>query len=240
MADILLIVLIFVIIWIGYYLLFSPNSQILGTVFWRSDKKNDKRISLTFDDGPNEPYTSQILNVLKKYNIKATFFPVGQNIARDNNTLKKMFEAGHIIGSHSYNHALLAPILTPSFKNEIDQSQKLIKNITGRTPALFRPPWFFRQPAMLNYAKKSGLNTITGTFGSYWEVFHVSAEQIAADTIKATKPGTILVFHDGYNNKGDSRDETVAALEILIPKLIKNGYKFVTVPELLNIRAYQD
>jgi len=241
MFNILIVVLVLIIIvWLGYYLLFSSTSQLLGPVFYRTKETEDKIIALTFDDGPNEPYTSQILEVLKKYNVKATFFPVGQNIIRNKATLKKTFEAGHIIGCHSFSHALFNPFLRPNFKSEIDKSQKIIENIIGKKPALFRPPWFFRQSFMLNTAKKAGLVTITGIFGSRGEVFQKDAEKIAADALSAVKPGLILVFHDGYNNKTAGRDKTVSALEIFIPKLIKDGYKFATVPELLNIRAYQD
>ena len=239
MNQTLIIILLVAIVYFAYYILFSPWSQVLGKIFY-SFKTTKKLVALTFDDGPNEPYTSKILDVLNKYGVKATFFPVGQNIARFPEVLKKMDREGHIVGVHSYNHALLAPILTPNFKEEIAKSQKLIYKLIEKKPTLFRPPWYFRQPSMLKTVGKSGMICVTGTFGSTWEVFQVSAKKIASDAIKVTKPGTILTFHDGYNNKTASRTRTIEALEILIPKLQKDGYTFVTVPELLDIKTYQN
>jgi peptidoglycan/xylan/chitin deacetylase (PgdA/CDA1 family) len=239
MNQILITILIIAVLYFAYYVLFSPWSQILGKIFYKI-KTTNKLVALTFDDGPNEPYTSEILDVLQKYNVKATFFPVGQNIVRFPKTLEKIDREGHVVGIHSYNHALLAPILTPKFEAEISKSQKLICGIIGKKPTLFRPPWYFRQPSMLGTVRKAGMVCVTGTFGSTWEVFQVNAKRIASDALKVTKPGTILTFHDGYNNKKASRTETVEALKMLLPKLQKDGYKFVTVPELLAIKAYQD
>lgn len=229
----ILVIIILILISIPIYLIFfSPKSQLLGKVIYEV-KTNKKIVALTFDDGPNEPYTSQILEILAKYNIKATFFPVGENIVRESDALKKMTEAGHEIGIHSYSHAFFKPIISLTYKDEILKSQTLIKKITGQTPTLFRPPWFFRTSSMLKSVKALDLTPVTGTFGSFWEVFKVSPQKIASDGIKNTKPGTILVFHDGYNNRGTNRNKTVQAVAILVPKLIQDGYKFMTVSELL-------
>ena len=231
--TVIILVLIIVLFVLIYYPFFSSSSQILGEVIFR--KFTDKKVvALTFDDGPNEPYTSQILDVLKKYNIKATFFPVGENIVREKVALKRIADEGHIIGIHSYSHAFFAPIISPAFKKEIKKSQDLIQNITGQKPTLFRPPWFLRSSAMLKTAQNFGLTTITGVFGSRWELM-VSSKKIAHDAIKHTSPGVILVFHDGYNNKKAKRNRTVEAIAIVIPQLLKAGYKFVTVPQLLDM-----
>lgn len=236
MLELIIIVLSLIFIFfVIYYVFFAPTSQILGKVISRGTQIDKKIVALTFDDGPNEPYTSQILAILKRYGIKATFFPVGENVVRERKTLKKIFESGHVIGNHSYSHSFFAPITSPSYKKEIDKTQDLIADITGKAPALFRPPWFFRTSAMLKTAKKSGMATITGTFASCWEVFQVSHQKIAKDAIKNIRPGTILVFHDGYNNKKATRTKTIEALEIVISHLFESGYKFVTVPQLLEM-----
>ena len=224
-----MIVVLFVVI---YFPFFSIGNQLLGKVVYRKLTK-EKLIALTFDDGPNEPYTSQILDILKKYNIKATFFPVGENIVRQKQILKRMSNENHVVGIHSYSHAFFSPFLSPSFKKEIASSQDVIINTIGKKPFLFRPPWLFRTPAMIKTAKKFGLTTISGSFGSYFEVFKVNPSKIAHDAINNTRPGTILIFHDGYNNKGTDRSKTVQALQIYIPAVQKLGYRFVTVPELI-------
>ena len=227
----IIIFLVLISIFVIYYINFSPSTQILGPVVFVGKTKN-KIVALTFDDGPNEPYTSQILNILKQHNVKATFFPVGENIIRHKSIIMKMKNDGHVIGNHSFSHAFFAPIFSPDFKDQIVRSQKVIENVTGQAPVLFRPPWFFRTKKMLQTARKLGFTTITGTFASNWEVFKVNPNKIANDAFRRTHPGTILVFHDGYNNKKTDRTKTVEAIRTLIPKLLKVGYKFVTVPEL--------
>jgi peptidoglycan-N-acetylglucosamine deacetylase len=224
---------------LSYFLFFSSTSQLFGAVKYQGQSGEKKLIALTFDDGPNEPYTSQILETLRNQGVKATFFLVGENAARYPEITQKIFAEGHIIGNHAYCHRFLAAIFHPSFKDEITKTQDLILQLVGKKPALFRPPWFFRQPLMLKAVNKLGLTTITGTFGSYWEVFQLSHEGIADQALKRIKSGTILVFHDGYNNRGASREKTVEAVKIVIPKLLAAGYHFVTVPQLLDIKSYQ-
>jgi peptidoglycan/xylan/chitin deacetylase (PgdA/CDA1 family)/GT2 family glycosyltransferase len=221
-----------------YYLFFSSTSQVFGKVIYGT-KNQEKLIALTFDDGPNEPYTSQIVDILDKYQIKGTFFEVGENIELYPAITYRIFKEGHIIGNHSYSHSFKKPLLQPSYNDEIKKTQAIIYGLTGKKPALFRPPWFFRDPLMLHTAKKYNLEVITGTFGSNLEVFQPGYDEIAEAAINKIKSGQILVLHDGYNAKGASREETVQALEIIIPRLLKEGYRFVTVPELLHVRPYQ-
>lgn len=233
---ILIIVLFLILFTIVYYPFFAPGTQFLGKVIFHYKVTNKKLIALTFDDGPNDPYTSQILNLLAKFNIKATFFPVGENIIREKETFKNIFNQGHEIGNHSYSHALFAPIFSPRYEREITKAQNLIIDIIGKPPVFFRPPWFFRNPLMLKTAKKMKLKSVTGTFASYLEVFQVKSHKITSDALRKIKPGTILVFHDGYNNKKAKRSNTVESLKLLIPDLLKSGYKFVTLSELLNMK----
>lgn len=224
-----------------YYLFFSPTSQAFGKVIFKINTKQ-RIIALTFDDGPNEPYTSEILDTLKEYNIKATFFEVGKNIEKHPKTTERIFKEGHIIGNHTYSHSIKKPLFHPFLEDEISRNQDIIYKITGKKPTLFRPPWLFREPFIQKTLRKKNLIMITGTFGSNFEVFQPKYDyrKIANDAIKKVKPGAILIFHDGYNTKGGYREDTVKALRIIIEELLKRGYKFVTVPELLKISAYQN
>ncbi len=228
----------FIFICLVYYFFFSSTSQFFGVVRYRADVGTAKNIALSFDDGPNEPYTSELLDVLRDNEIKATFFIVGQNALRHPETVKRAFSEGHIIGNHSYKHSIFAPIMSPDFVEEIKKTQKILESLIGKRPALFRPPWFFRQRAMLKTARDNGLATVTGTFGSRFEPMGINSQKIISDTIKKAKPGMILVFHDGYDNKGARRRETVDAIKKIIPVLSGMGYSFVTVPEILNTAAY--
>lgn len=232
------IVLTIVFIFGIYYFFFSPKSQYFGRVIWQGPE-HDKSVALSFDDGPNEPYTSELLELLKKHNIKATFFVVGENALRFPEPVKKMIAEGHIIGNHSLSHNFLIPIFDPYYKAEISETQDILEKFIGQKPALFRPPWFFRQSKMLKTASHFGLTTVTGTFASPWEVFQINSSAIARKAVELTGSGTILVFHDGYNNSTASRHKTIQAVELTIKQLLEKGYKFVTIPELLNIPAYQ-
>jgi len=221
-----------------YFLFFSANSQVFGKVISHENTKQ-KIIALTFDDGPNEPYTSEILDILDKYNIKATFFEVGENIERYPTTTERIFQEGHVIGNHSYSHSFKKNFSHPFFKDEIEKTQDIIFGVTGKKPALFRPPWFFRDPLIMKTAKKYGLVIITGKFASNAEGAQHRSELNIDEISEQVKPGRILIFHDGYNNKRADRSQTVKAIEVLAPQLIKDGFTFVTIPELLDIQPYQ-
>ncbi len=220
-----------------YYLFFSSASQSLGPVVARSETE-EKLVALSFDDGPNEPFTGELANILHEYNVRATFFCVGQNVERSPESLKRLDRDGHCIGNHSYSHSLITQLFPDRALQGLTRTQDIITATIRKRPAFFRPPWFFRTPAMLSRVRKLGLTTVNGTFGSYVEVFHVSGKYMAERALKKTRPGAILVFHDGYNNKGAERTETVDAIRLLIPQLLKAGYKFVTIPELLSLPAY--
>lgn len=216
----------------AYAVFFYPRSQIAGNVIYRVPSPNKKVVALSFDDGPNDPFTSEILNILRAHGVKATFFIVGRNAERDPKTVQKIFREGHAIGNHSYSHDFFAPLRFPHFENEIVKTQEILFALTGKKPIIFRPPWFFRQPFMLRTAARLGLHTVTGAFASNWEVLQISAAEIARAAYRRTKPGTILCFHDGYNTHGGNRAKTVEAIQLLVPRLLQDDFTFVTIPQL--------
>ena len=153
--------------------------------------------------------------------------------------IKRAAREGHSIGNHSLSHRFRNYFVEASFAAEITANQKLITDAIGRTPALFRPPWLFRTPWLLNSLKRFGLQPVSGTFVNNREIFQPSAQAIASSAYRRTKPGTILIFHDGYNAKGAPRGATIQAVEILIKRLRAEGYDFATVDQLLKVPAYQ-
>ena len=203
----------------------SPHSQLFGK-FPSKITTNGKIVYLTFDDGPNEPYTSQIIDYLNSKKIKATFFVVGECAKKYPKTIKKMHDSGHIIGNHTKSHKFFNYIKTPAMQKEIQDNQAIIKRITGEEPKLFRPPWLFRNPILLKSAKELGLKPISGVFCHPLEVFQIDAHQIAKGAINQAKPGQIIIFHDGYNAKGGNRAQTVEALKLTVEELTKQGYTF--------------
>ncbi len=225
---------LFLIIVIGaYYLLMWPKSKILG--YYPYDVKTEEKIiALTFDDGPSIPYTTDLLKVLEKYKVMASFFLVGKNVEKNPELAREIFEAGHSIGNHAYSHNIFKYLSSPSLKDEITKTQEIIFKATGKRPILFRSPWLIRTSSMFKVLRDNSLTPISGLFGTQKEVWQVSAETIYRDAIRQVSPGKILIFHDGFTKNGD-RTETIKAIDFLIPQLKKQGYKFMKVEELLKL-----
>lgn len=228
-----------VVVGLIYFLCFSPRSQALGYFSYRK-KTTEKVVAFTFDDGPNPPHTQKILDILATHHIQATFFVVGKNLEKYPDLGRAMVSAGHVIGNHSYHHSFWEYLKHPAFELEITRTQALIQRSTGKTAALFRPPWLFRHPGIFRTLRRNNLTPVSGVFGSYLEVFQIPAEKLAARVMSKVKPGTILIFHDGFNARGGNRAQTAEAINLLIPKLLAAGCQFVTVDRLLGVPAYQE
>ena len=235
---ILLAVLAVVLLVVAFYLLtMSEQSQILGKILWHGPR-DSRLIALTFDDGPNEPYTSELLDVLDKHQVKASFFVVGSNLVKSPASLQRAFKAGHTIGNHSYSHSFRKYFYDPSFATEINKNMAAIEAVIGKKPALYRSPWLFRQPLLLATVRRLGLTPVFGLFCSEREIFQPPAGEMADRAFARAANGAILIFHDGYNAKGANREQTVACIDLLIPRLREAGYALVTVDALLGVKAY--
>lgn len=213
---------------------FFYKSSVFGRMPWQV-KTAQKVIALTFDDGPNEPFTSKIADILESHDGKATFFVVGKNCERFPGTIANIQKRGHAIGAHSYRHAFHRYIVDPLYSQEIALTKKVLKS-QGVTTDLYRFPWLFRTPWLIKSVKKAGyIMPISGQFAHPFEPFQVNAKYIIKHTLKIAKPGAIIIFHDGYNAQAANRDQTVAAVKEITKQLAADGYKFVTIPELLAI-----
>ena len=181
---------------------------------------SDKLIALTFDDGPNYN-TSKVLDVLAKYNVKATFFVLGSKAKDNKKILKREYDSGMEIGNHTFNHLLLTKYKENVIKDEIDKTSSVIFEVTGRYPKLLRPSY----GAYNNTIKKIGDMPII-----IWDIdtldwkYH-NSKKIASRVINKVKDGDIILMHDIYS-------ATANSLNIIIPELQNRGYTFVTVPEL--------
>jgi len=222
-----------------YWLTIWSRGNFFG-YFPDSVKTKDRVVALTFDDGPNPPDTDRLLEILDNHQVKATFFIPTVNLAKYPELAKKIMAAGHVIGNHSQSHKFINNFIYCFWEKEINRSQQVFLDILGRRPALYRPPWLFKQPFLLRNLKKHGLIPVSGWFGSSWEIWHASAERIAQDGLRVVKPGRIMIFHDGFDTKGGKRTGSVEAMNILIPELKAGGYKFLTVAQLLKVPAYQN
>ena len=214
----------------------DKKHNITGLVYWHGDSTQPK-IALTFDDGPNEPYTSEVLDILKKYNVKATFFLLGKNVERYPATVKRMFEEGHVIGNHTYDHPYLLIQSRSHIQNEIKKAEQDIFAAANTRTHLFRSPYGVDNSWVYHAAKELDYVTIgwsvTGNNGRT----EISPDIIAKDVLRDTKNGSIILLHDGKRLvKGANRSHVVKALPFIIESLRQKGYQFVTVPQLLGLQ----
>ena len=220
------------------YMAINPASQIYGRIVLHGPR-TAKVVALTFDDGPNEPYTSEILDVLDRYDIKATFFEVATNVEYYPQSTERIAAEGHALGNHSYDHSRLATAVDFRYR-EVDRAQAVFQAVAGIEPTLFRPPAGIHTPWQMK--KVGGQKMVAVNWdaeGLDWQK-DATADSITQRVLGETKPGSIILLHDGDEIRhGTDRSQTVKALPRIIEGLEDRGYHFVTVPQLLHVPAYQ-
>ncbi|MCU1399514.1 MAG: polysaccharide deacetylase family protein [Acidimicrobiales bacterium] len=218
----------------SYLALMAPWTQFFGAFIWRASTE-EKLVALTFDDGPSEPFTTKILDVLDAHGAVGTFFVVGHNVDRSPDVVRRIAHAGHELGNHSLGHQFRRSFVgRQEMLSDIETTQELIERASGIRPALFRPPWLFRTPRILQTVGAAGLRTIGGEFCHILEVFQPNPTRIATSTLRKIRPGSIIIFHDGCNaRQGVDRIETVRAVDLVASSLASNGWQMVSVSELL-------
>ncbi len=212
----------------------NPRSRFYGKVCSNGDR-NRLRIALTFDDGPNEPYTSQVLKILEQYRIRATFFLIGQNARRYPETCRRIVTAGNAIGNHSYHHQKsLCLRRGKTVAHDIKLAHQAIYESAGLEPKLFRPPHGFRTPWMMRTVHNLGYTVVTwDNMTSDWNA-EKSGEEIVLAILRRAKPGGVIVLHDGRDTRLNyDRSHMLQALPFVIETLMERGFDFVTIPELL-------
>ena len=199
----------------------ESNDDISYNFFTNKLVNKDKLIALTFDDGPNHN-TINVLNILEKYNISATFFILGTNIDGNEKIIKRMNELGMEIGNHMYSHSITTRLSNDKIKEEINKTDELVYNIIGKYPSLIRPSYGIYNK---NFQKLIDRPIVLWNIDTLDWKYH-NSKGIANRVFKNINRGNIILMHDIYN-------ATANSLEIIIPKLLDEGYKFVTVSELL-------
>lgn len=200
-----------------------------GHVFWDIPVE-EKLVAFTFDDGPDPAYTPQILDALKKYDAKATFFVIGQEAERYPEIIKRLAKEGHEIGNHTYRHRFQDGHSPAMLKKELEKSANLIHRLTGFTPSLFRPIAGYYDKEIVETAIDADYNVILWSWHQEtrdWS--RPGAANITQNVISDTRPGDVIIFHDA----GGDRTQTVEAVENILEILYKNGYKCTTVSDLL-------
>ncbi|GGF15152.1 hypothetical protein GCM10010954_12210 [Halobacillus andaensis] len=189
-----------------------------------------KRIALTFDDGPEDTYTPQILEILQQKDVKATFFVTGERVSEYPERLEQIHKDGHVIGNHTWDHPHLPELTDQQMSKNIKTTNAEIEKITGVKPDLFRPPFGEIEDRQAALLKSQGYRSILWTADSKdWE--GLAAEEIVSRVKQDARPGVIALQHN-YHASGQF--ETVKALPQIIDELRAEGYEFVTVPTLLD------
>lgn len=234
-----LAVAITLILWGGFLTLNAvwPTSSFYGSVFYQGSQ-SDKVVALTFDDGPNPPYTLELLDLLDRYQVPATFFLIGQNVASYPEVAKEIARRGYVIGSHTYSHSDLLKLTDTQVAWEMDQANTVIEQITGLRPDLLRPPHGFRDPLVLTKAAERRLTVIQwSVMAEDWK--KPGVETIVNRVVDSIQNGSIVLLHDGDGTvPGGDRSQTVAATQIIIQLLRQQGYRFVTVKDLLALNPF--
>ncbi len=189
----------------------------------------EKVIAITFDDGPHPQNTEKVLDLLQKYDAKATFFVIGKNLELYKSVIRRAVKEGHEIGNHTYSHPHLSALDEKELFGEIKQNELLIEELTQKPTSLFRPPEGYCGRAVRTLIKERGYRAIL------WDVdtrdwAGTPTDEIVKTVQKTVYPGSILLFHD----YGGKQSATLSALTVLLPWLKEEGYRFVTVSELLN------
>ncbi|MBN4006830.1 polysaccharide deacetylase family protein [Nostoc sp. LPT] len=200
------------------------------TVYKVQPSNNEKVIALSIDDGPWPKTTLEMLDILKQNDVKATFFWVGQALQANPDLAKREVAEGHAIGNHTWHH-WYRRMDEATAKSEIDRTAELIYKTTGVKTSLFRPPGGFLNNGLAAYAKSQKDAVIMWSLTSADTDPHAKPQAFVNNVLKGAKPGFIVLMHDG----GGDRHRTVEALPQIISGLKQQGYRFMTIPELLKM-----
>ncbi|NMC55987.1 MAG: polysaccharide deacetylase family protein [Eubacteriaceae bacterium] len=222
----LFILILFSCLLILFNLSKSRTFQLFGEVV-SSVPNNDKKIALTFDDGPTEN-TSIILDKLSELNIKATFFLCGTGIEQRPDDAKLIVASGNAVGNHSYSHTRMIAKSYGFIKQEVDKTNSLISKSGYTDTIFFRPPYGKKLFFLPYYLSKKDIVTVMWSMEPETVLgFDATAEEIARYVIDNVKNGSIILLHPMYNP-----DNVLPALDIIVPELKKQGYTFCTIPQL--------
>ncbi len=225
----------------------APTAQWYGRTFARGDR-GSKLIALTYDDGPNDPHTLRLLEVLAKHNVRATFFMIGRFAQQRPDLARAVAEVGHVIGNHTFTHPLLIFKSEAETRSELVDCQQALQDAIGKPAKLFRPPFGGRRPATLRIARFLGLQPVMWNVTGYdWNAPPAAViEKKVARQIRGhqrawfwpagveMRGGDVILLHDGgHLAMGADRSQTVIATERLIARYKAEGHEFVTIPEMM-------
>jgi peptidoglycan/xylan/chitin deacetylase (PgdA/CDA1 family) len=219
----------------GYHTM-SPRSQLYGRTFVCEGKRS-KRLALTFDDGPNDPHTLRLLEVLARHQVHATFFLIGRFVAERPEIARAVAQAGHVIANHTYSHPNLIFCSRAEVRRQILACERALDDASVPHARLFRPPFGGRRPAALRTVRELGLEPIMWSVAA-WDWRRDPADVVAATVFRQVRGGDVILMHDGsYVRMGADRSPSVAAADLILTRYRDQGYQFVTIPEMMSSTA---
>ncbi len=209
----------------------APTGQWYGHTF-TGGARGSRQIALTYDDGPNDPYTLKLLEVLAKHNVRATFFMIGRYVQQRPDIAQAVAQAGHVIGNHTHTHPLLIFESEAQTRKQLVDCRQALHDAIGEHSNLFRPPFGGRRPATFGIARELGLDTVMWNVTGYdWNA--PSAAVIEKKVARQMRGGDVILLHDGsHRAMGADRAQTVIATENLIRQYKDQGCEFVTMEEM--------
>ena len=214
------------------YQTMAPTGQWYGRTF-TGLARGTKQLALTYDDGPNDPYTLHLLEVLARHNVRATFFLIGRFVRQRPDIALEIARAGHVVGNHTFTHPLLTWKSAAVVRRELQDCRAALEDAIGEHSNLFRPPFGGRRPAVLRIAREMGLVPVMWNVTSYdWSA--PSPAEIERTVTRQVRGGDVILLHDsGHRQMGTDRSHTVAATDALITGYKAAGNVFVTVSQML-------
>lgn len=219
----------------GYHTM-SPRSQLYGRTFANGDPIR-REMAFTFDDGPNDPHTLHLLEVLAKHRVRATFFMIGRYVKQHPEIAAAVAREGHSIGNHTFTHPNLIFRTVSQVRSEITACEGALDDAVDQAHLpIFRPPWGARTPFVLRTVREMGMTPIMwGVTGYDWNAS--SAADIKNDVARQIRGGSIVLLHDGgHKHMGVDRAFTVQAVDDMLHKYKEEGYVFRTIPEMMTAK----
>lgn len=209
-----------------------PRSQLFGRTFV-GNRGCRRQIALTYDDGPNDAHTLDLLEVLNKHGIKATFFMIGRHVALRPKIAEAVARDCHVIGNHTFSHTSLVHCSPQQIRQELEDCSRALEDVVGEHSCLFRPPHGARRPDVLHMVRRAGLVPVMWSVTAYdWNA--ESSLQIEDTVVRHVKGGDIVLMHDGSHlDTNADRSQTVIATDRLIRRYRDQGFSFLTVPEMM-------
>jgi peptidoglycan/xylan/chitin deacetylase (PgdA/CDA1 family) len=210
------------------YQTMAPTGQWYGRTF-TGLPRGSRQIALTYDDGPNDPHTLRLLEVLAKHGVHATFFLIGSYVKQRPDIVREIVAAGHVVGNHTFTHPLLIFKSEEEIRQQLSACRAALEDVTGEPSNLFRPPFGGRRPAVLRIVRELGMETVMWNVTGYdWNA--PPAAVIERKVARQIRGGDVILLHDGgHKQMCADRSQTVIATDRLIARYEAEGYEFVTV-----------